>query len=285
MFTHTTLPEPIGIHPYFDKIQFWVCNPLNRNTLTVLERACGRGGIHEDNRRARFDRQYRQRIELRQPSQRALRWLARHNDVLINRAEITLDLNFKYRADAEEAWDFLHQHLVRRWHRKSQEIRVYRSPPHDEDPGAGETRYDARGQAPNRLVLYAEDHSRVTGELNCIHIEWRVRSPRVIRAIGIELGQDLLEFDHRAFWQKRLLLYAVNRRGLGRLYRNRVTGKRRRTPEIRRLGRFAYDIEGKTGEVCARLYETVQELIDRFKPSFRIHRALIRIPNESLLPE
>jgi hypothetical protein len=32
-----------------------------------------------------------------------LRWLAKRNDALINRAEITLDLIFKYRADAEEA--------------------------------------------------------------------------------------------------------------------------------------------------------------------------------------
>jgi hypothetical protein len=41
-----------------------------------------------------------------------LRWLARHNDVLINRAEITLDLIFKSRAAKEETLDCLHQQLV-----------------------------------------------------------------------------------------------------------------------------------------------------------------------------
>ena len=125
MRTDLILPEPTGKCAYFDKIQFWVCNPLNRNVLAALERACGPGGIHIDNRPARFNnrhRRYRQRIELRQPSRRALVWLARRNDVLINRAEITLDLTFENRGDAEKARDYFHQHLVRRWHGKNQEI-------------------------------------------------------------------------------------------------------------------------------------------------------------------
>jgi hypothetical protein len=125
MRSSLTLPESTGKCAYFDKIQFWVSHPLNRDVLAVLERACGRGGIHVDNRPARFNdchRQYRQRIELRQPSRRALRWLARRSDVLINRAEITLDLTFKYPGDAEKARDFFHQHLARRWHGKTRKF-------------------------------------------------------------------------------------------------------------------------------------------------------------------
>jgi hypothetical protein len=288
MRTRITLPKPIGIHPYFDKIQFWVCEPLDLNTLALLKRSCGPGGVHIDSRPARFNnrhRQYRQRIELRQPSQRALRWLARRNDALINRAEITLDLVFKYRADVEEALDFLHQHLVRRWHGKNQEIRVFRSLPCGDDVGSLESRYDAGRWASNALVLYRENHSRVTGELNCVHIEWRVKGLRATRAAGIESGQDLLEFDHRAFWQEQLLLYTVDRLRLDRYLRNHLTDERRTTPGIRQLGRYRYNAEGKIGEACARSCETVQELIHKFKSSFRIHRALIRMPNVSLLPE
>jgi hypothetical protein len=280
MRTYTTMPsKPTGICPYFDKIQFWVRNPLDFNTLTKLERACGRGGIHIENRPARFNnrqRQYRQRIELRQPSDQALRWLARRSDVLVNRAEITLDLIFNSRAAKEEAWDFLHQHLVRRWHGKSQEIRVFRSPPRNDDPGTGETRYDAGGQVRNRLVLYAEDHSRLTGELNCVHIESRVSSPRAIHAAGIESGQDLPEFDHRAFWKKRLLLYAVDRRRLGLLIRNRQMGTKRRSVGW---------MDSRAGEVYFHSYDTVQELIDKLRSLCRIRLALKRIPNDSFLPE
>jgi hypothetical protein len=283
MRTHIALPEPIGIYPYFDKIQFWVRKPLDKKVIEWLRKQSGKGGLFVANQSARFNARFRQRIELRQSSQRALRWLAQHNDVLINRAEIALDLGFTSRGYMEEAWDFLHQHLVRRWHGKNQEIRVFRSTQRGDDAGTGQSRYDASRRAPNQLVFYAEDHTRVTGELNCLHLEWRLNGLKAVRAVGIESGQDLLEFDHRAFWQKRLLLYTVNRQRLGRLLRNRVTGKRRRTPEIHQSGRYGYDIEGKTGEACVRSFETVQELIDKMK-SFRIHRALVSISNEMLLP-
>jgi hypothetical protein len=104
MRTYLTLPKPIGIYPYFDKIQFWVRKPLSPKTLRWLRRQCGKGGLFETVEPAQFDPQFRHRIELRQPSKRALRWLARRgDDVLINRAEITLDPVFKYRADVQEA--------------------------------------------------------------------------------------------------------------------------------------------------------------------------------------
>jgi hypothetical protein len=234
MRTIVTLPSPIGAQGYFDKIPFWLRKPLDEKTLLWLTQQCGKGELFVADGSAPFRRGFCQRVELRQPSEKALRWLAKHNDALVNRAEIALDLVFKYQADTQEVWDYLHRHLVRRWHGRNQEIRVRRSAQRGDDPGSLKTRYDAGRRAPNLLVLYAEDHSRKTGELNCLHIEWRVKSLRAMRAAGINSGQDLPNFDHRAFWQKRLLLYTLDSRRLGRLYRNRVTGKRRRTPEIRR---------------------------------------------------
>jgi hypothetical protein len=44
-------------------------------------------------------------------------------------------------------------------------------------------------------------------------------------------------------------------------------------------------MDSKTGEVYARSYDTVQELIDEVKSLCRIDLALKRIPNDSLLPE
>jgi hypothetical protein len=289
MRTHIALPEPIGIYPYFDKIQFWVRKPLDQKAIGWLGKQCGQGGIHTENRPARFNRRYRQRIELRQPTKKALQWLVSRDDALINRGEIAFDLVFKYRAERDEAWEFLHQHLIRRWHGKRQEIRVIRNGTKirstADEWGIGDTRYDASRLAPNTILFYRQEHSRITGEVNCLHVEWRLNGLKAVRAVGIESGQDLLEFDHRVFWQKRLLLYTVNRQRLGRLLRNRITGKRRRTPEIHQSGRYGYDIEGKTGEVYARSYDTVQELIDKLRSSCRIDRALVSISNEALLPE
>jgi hypothetical protein len=283
MRSYLTLPRPIGIYPYFDKMQFWVGWPLNQRTIASLRRQCGKGGLFVADGPAPFAGGFCQRVELRQPSERALRWLAQHNDALINQVEVTLDLVFEYRGNVEEAWDFFHQHLVRRWHRKSQEIRVVRSAPRDDEPGACGTRYDAGRRVPNRLVLYADDHTRITGELNCLHVEWRLTGLKAVRAAGIESGQDLSEFDHRAFWRRRLVFYSVDRRRLGLQIRNRQMGARRRSSKTCRSS--AHWMDGRAGEVYARSFDTVQELIDELKSLCRIDLALKRIPNDLLLPE
>ena len=95
----------------------------------------------------------------------------------------------------------------------------------------------------------------------------------------------MLEFNHHQFWQKRLLLYDVDRERLGRLIRNRSQRKRSRVSKINQTGRYRIDIDGRTGEVHVRSQNTIQELIDKLKSSNRIQRALVAISNEGLLPE
>jgi hypothetical protein len=281
--------KPLAIVAYLDKLQFWVQRPLGQKVLAQLGRKCGRGGMHPANRPAHFDPRYCQRIVFHQPSDEALRWLARREDALINYAEVTIDLVFKYAADRDEAWDFLHRHLVRRWHGTKQRIRVVKREqtvnPASDGCNSGGTRYDASRPASNRIVFYPETHSRITGEPHCLHFEWRLKGLRAIRSAGIKSGRDLSKFDYRAFWEKRLRLYAVDQRRLGRLLRNRVTGKRTRKREIYQSGTYTIDIAGRTGEVYARSYDTVQKLIDDLKVLCRVHRALIPIPNASLLPK
>ena len=73
----TTPIEPAAILRLFDKVQFWVLNPLHSKTISSLREQCGRGDIDVVNRPARFSARYRQRVELRQPSDKAIAWLAR----------------------------------------------------------------------------------------------------------------------------------------------------------------------------------------------------------------
>jgi hypothetical protein len=44
---------------------------------------------------------------------------------------------------------------------------------------ANGSRYDPSRAAPQRIVVYSEKNSRVTGELNCLHLEWRLKGLRV----------------------------------------------------------------------------------------------------------
>jgi hypothetical protein len=173
--------EPIDRYAYIDKIQFWVIDPLDQHTLDLLKAECGKGGLSVSNKRARFDYRFRQRVQLRQPTEKAFRLLSKRNDVLVNGVEIALDLIFKNWCDRDTAIEFFHEHLVRRWHGSRQEIRVYR---HGQLNRAGidsgQCRYDAGRSAPNMIVVYPEPFSRVTGELHCVHIEWRAKGVRAI---------------------------------------------------------------------------------------------------------
>lgn len=279
------LIKPRAIYAYFDKIQFWLRNPIDRNTRDQLETWCGRGGLHQQNGPARFDSNFRQRIQLRQPTDQALRWLAQRDDALINQAEVTLDFVFEYRAQRDEVWDFLHRHLIRRWHGRKQEIRFYRPKtriPLNAADGTVGTRYDAGRWAPNVIASYREDHSRITGEVNCLHLEWRLKGSKPMRGVGIVSSQDVACFDHRLFWQKRLLLRTADQERLGRLIRNRANGKRSRISGVKRSD--DYWISRRTGNHYLRTRETVQELIDEFGKAHRIQRALVPISNEVLLP-
>ena len=70
---------------------------------------------------------------------------------------------------------------------------------------------------------------------------------KAVRRAGIKSGQDLLEFDHRRFWKKRLQFYEVDRGRLGRLIRNRRSSKRSRTTEMQQRGNWGMvDVDRKT---------------------------------------
>jgi hypothetical protein len=275
--------KPTATYSYLDKVQVWLRKPIKPKTVLELGGHCGRGGIYAENRPARFDPNFRQRLEFKQPNQQALRWIAYRDDALINQVEVVLDLIFEDIIQKEDAWTFFNQHLIRRWHGKKQEIRVVKSRSAAEDNPIG-TRYDAGRWAPNVIAVYAEDHSRVTGELHCLHLEWRLNGLKAVRSGGIKSSGDLLEFDYRQFWQTRLVLYTIDPERLGRLVRNHASGTRSRTAEIGQWGGFNGNIDGKKGRILVRGFDTIQELIDHFGRTVRVHRALVLISSSQLLP-
>jgi hypothetical protein len=288
--------KPTGIAPYIDKLQAWLKSPADRRTLTKLTRHCGQGGLFAKNERAPFGQGYQQRLELRQPSPEALQWLAQRDDVLINRVEIALDYIFESPNTRDEALEFLHFHLIRRWHSKKQKIRLYRASKELDSRGnrkakrvseirEAQTRYDLGRWSKNAITLYTERYSRVTGELFCLHVEWRANVLRAVQAAGIKSAADLLQFDHHAFWKKRLLLVDVDIERLGRLFRNSARKTRSRTTA------FETDWAGRKinndrcwGGVIVGSVGSLQELLDTYRGLVRLHRALRPISNSAWLP-
>jgi hypothetical protein len=254
---------PVKPVAFFDRIQIWLRRPADRATLAKLRKQCGH--LHVDDRYARFDWSYRQRIEFKQPQSEVLKWMAGlPADTLINRAEIALDYCFNSAAEREQAFEYLHRHLIRRWHSSKQKILIVRG-----------TRYDAGRAAPNSIPFYREDHSRITGEVGCwLHLEWRANGGRAVRAAGISSVRDLPDFDHHTFWKGRMLLLDGKPELLGKFLRNHSTGKR---------SRVATPDDSKAGQLLLNRFETMQELMDEYS-KLRIRRVMNEIPNQAWLP-
>jgi hypothetical protein len=259
---------------YFDVLQVWLEHPASHGELAEVARACG--SITRRNRAARFNSRYRQYIALRQPRQDALEWVARRRDAYINAVEISLDVAFENWVDREEVSEYLHRHLVRRWHGPKQPIRFVGE--------VNPSRYDARRRARNLLALYPQDDCRATGEIEVpvLHIEWRAKGIKAVHSVGITAGADLLTFDHREFWRHRLLLVDINEEQLGRAYRNARRKAKDRKPVHDSLGRNLDRIAGHIlVEGRARI---AQKVIDELRGTLGVRRALVRIDNNPFLP-
>jgi len=190
--------------------------------------------------------------------------------------------------ERDQARDFVNHHHVKRWHGE-QEIKF-----------CNRTRYTGKRGVPNKLVTYADQPSRTTGELYCVHIQWRSNGARALRRAGVYSVQDLLNVDPHQFWQERLLMKAVNRRELGKQYNMHVAGKgRRRGPWVSYSGKFEYDHDLRTGGWLLRwlavekpewdgeqpaTYASTQQVIDAFGKRFNVNRCLEMLNVEHLLP-
>jgi hypothetical protein len=279
-YDHKALAYPRAVEPYFDLIQVWRREPLDDATRAWLSGQCRH--LYLKNGAAQFDSRLRQRVDMKGLSEAGLTWLIAQKDAFLNRLEIALDLHFDDEDARDSTFEFFHRHLVRRHLRRTQEVRCYRgdgqTPCREYHPSLAQTRYDASRSAPNRIVNYKQESSRITGEVtSLLHLEWRVNGVRTLGRLGIESVVDLGKFDHRRFWAHRLRLVDISSERLGLIIRNRKDGTKSRVA----TSRDKWD--GRTFlKYCD---GSIHELLRKFGKKNPIRRALTRIPNERWLPE
>lgn len=270
--------NPITIFGYFDKFQVWFKTPLDRLTLNKLRKNCGKGGLYYENRNARWDWNYKQRVEFRQPNDWLVKWLSERDDeeVVINGLEVAVDFSFTSWIERDDAMEYFHKHLLRRWHGTGQEIRVYK----ENDRSAerveieeGESRYDAGRWAPNRVAMYVEEFSRATGELFCFHLEWRCNGLRPVRNAGIELPEHLMNFDHADFWEDRYLFADIDPKRIGAVLRKR------------KIADYGRERDRRVGGVILNSVGNMQDLFDEFGSNLRLGRIVTRLDHQHLLPQ
>lgn len=269
---HSLRIKPVAIRAYFDRVQVWLRSPVEANFLREL---CGH--LYVGTKPARFDFNFRQRLELKQPSEMALRWIASRADALVNRVEVSVDYSFASEKERDTAYDYFDQHRVRRWHGRKSLIHVH--------PGSAETRYDAARRSKNATVQYKQAFSRVTGELHVLHLEWRASGRRAVAAAGINSPGDLLEFNHREFWEKRLLLVEIEAERLGIYLRNSWEGKRGRQAEVSSWRGREINLSRRKGNVILKSADNLQEVLDKYGNWIRFERVMRKLPIENWLPD
>jgi hypothetical protein len=270
--------KPCGIYAFVDKAQMWLKQPLSGAKLDRLKKQCGPGGLHKKNDRARFDYTFTQRLQLNQPTLEALQFLSAIDSVLLNYVELSLDWVFDHVDARNDAYDFVCRYHVKQNHR-DQGIRFV---------SGGVTRYTGPRKAPNVLGTYWDRPSKVTGEVNCVHSDWRIKGAAALRRAGITSVTELLELNHRQFWSERLLMRDLDLRKLGRNYHVHVAGKgSRRGAWVISYGqgRFFYHADLRAGAEILRALNTTQAVLDCYTKKFNVNRCLRNISVDHLLPQ
>ena len=222
--SHSRVPIlPIGIYTYVDKSHPMAQTPFDfREETAWIAAQCRKVEIKRNGeliwisgrptRLRHRNRALQQRVQLYQPSDEVLEWLAHRNyDVRLTYFELSLDLIFKNEEDCDDAYRFTCKHHVKLYHREAAGSFVVGQ--------GGRSRYTGPRRAPNVMVIYCDKPSKVTGEYNCVHFDWRIKSFDALCRAGIKSIGHWLNMDKREFWSKRILLRQFNLNRLGRALR------------------------------------------------------------------
>ena len=267
--------HPIHTVCYPDALRVWTTRPFSRRELKALRQWC------EYVRKEGFywgDRIVRQVLFITRPAWPALELLAKRNDVNLSYLEIALDWDFATRPECRRARAFLNHHHVKRYQRR--ELNWYHG-----------TRYTNRRGSGNNLAIYSDKLSRISKSF-CVHLEWRITGVDALRAAGLATIADLMKLDPVEFWRKRLRLYAVDLRELGRLYSVKVLKRRRRGYCVQTFPglAFTYDWDRSVGGVVYYALgrardRSVQNVVIRYRKQLNVKRCLTEIDVKHLIPK
>src|SRR5258708_2547553 len=270
---------------YFDTVCVWISRYLERWERDTLEGLC-RCFIYRpalragDTDRWMWRRNYRVRLVLQGPSEEALRFLEKRVVEiplpLINHVACALDFLTDTLDEAETLQQYVDAHLYKPYHRPEHGVEVYKET----------TTYLGYRNRRSKIVTYADKLSRQSG-VPCTHLECRFQSAATVRALGIKSIADLLAFNHRTFWTKRLRLYDYDLERLGMRWNRRHLNH---APRIERFHNLAYNVDQRTGATLAGALAAkgdkpiLMDLLDAARYWGRsLRRVLVRISAAELL--
>jgi len=248
-------PEPVA---FFDKVAIRIANKLSDSWLTELKSNC----LFVDQRIGHHivgsDKQII--LTLVVPNEDAIKFLARRISGFVNYVEMALDVPTPNIETAHEIHECFDRLFAQSRHSRKIMRRVKNGT------------YTGEKKPGHRFCWYADLASKKTGDDFCFHIEGRHHGVEAVRRIGIKEIDNLLVFDHEAYWAKYLNLYSVDFERLGRLHFNRLEGRKRKTSRISVSRDFRYNVDAAAGRALFRVHgaveyiekHTIQKFIDEF---------------------
>jgi hypothetical protein len=251
--------------PFFDRLHIRVVQPFNQHQEAFLR-------AHADSvnpvlskypfwhgRSRRWSKRYYCIVA---PDDEALRYIARLStgDHVLNVIELALDLIVDNTGTKLALLNVFDTSFVQGWHQ--QQVGHYLN--------GGTT----TGQRRRYFAWYADKPSKWTDDPHVLHLECRLIGLPVLRTNHID-QQHLVSFDHAAFWQRHLNLFAVDLEILGRTLSNQDTGQRRSRIDKRdrmRGGLFYRWINYQRMHDIGHDSFSVQHLIDGYGRGPFLHR-------------
>lgn len=282
----------VAVHVFTDVAQVWFTERNKRRFIKRVRNLCQgsheRPKLHVRNQPMKYNPDYKQRFQLKQPPIEALERCA-HG--LLNGLELSLELECSNEDDRQRAFEFVIRHIVKLNHGKQKLRFVGTRPGHERARrfdtfelavglGVPEDKISLytghRGKHPHVIRVYQgrskvyQFDSRVMTK-PCVRIEWIITGKTPMeRTIGSV--NDLINLDHKAFWAQRLRLYDLDARKLGRTH-NEDKGR------VIKSGRFRYDTDQRTGQFMSQALlslpgNTVQGVIDMFGHRYNLRSYL-----------
>ena len=127
----------------------------------------------------------RQRLILTQPTEACLRFFAERDDVQVNRVELALDIITPFASELKRAAKvgFMQRRHTTRDARRPRKMTIF---PNDNFRTAD------LGHPGLSFQAYDDKPSKVTGEIDCFHLEAKVNGVRALRQLGVNSLSDLL---------------------------------------------------------------------------------------------
>jgi hypothetical protein len=146
------------------------------------------------------------RLIVQHPNIAALRVLddyqQKHRGVLC-RVDIAFDFSPRPHVEANALIEWINQHVLLRWRRPVNML--------DVEATLYWTRQSDRDRRSNRdIAFYSHRPSKMTGELDCIHLELRLQNASAIKREKIERSTDLIDLDPQALFRKHIRLVSYN---------------------------------------------------------------------------